>query len=186
MSRSLLGSGAKLTAPVVMVLALGACAAQRKSGGPPQAASSPASQPVSQQPGGYAASSAPQQPGAYAPPPPAPGPEPGSSLKTPAGGSSGTAQQRSVAFQSAASEVDSSQRELDIAAGDCRNACRALGSMDRAAGKVCELAQGDGEGRRCDDAKTRVYSARARVKNTCGGCPGGPSVERADPIPSTR
>jgi len=89
-------------------------------------------------------------------------------------------------FQSATNEIESSQRELDVAAGDCRNACRALGSMDRAAGKVCELAQGSEEGRRCDGAKQRVYSARDRVKTTCGSCPGGPSVERAAPIPSPR
>jgi len=93
---------------------------------------------------------------------------------------------RSMALQSASNEIESSQRELDVSAGDCRNACRALGSMDRAAGKVCELVQGDGEGRRCDDAKQRVYSARDRVKTTCGGCPGGPSVERTAPIPSLR
>jgi hypothetical protein len=91
-----------------------------------------------------------------------------------------------MALQSAANEVDSSQRELDVAAGDCRNACRALGSMDRAAGRLCELSQGESELRRCDDAKRRVYSARDRVKTTCGGCPNGPSVERTAPIPSLR
>jgi hypothetical protein len=103
----------------------------------------------------------------------------------PSGGAGG-ATSRSLALQSAANEIESSQRELDVSAGDCRNACRALGSMDRAAGKVCELAQGDGEGHRCDNAKQRVYSARDRVKTTCGACPGGPSVERGAPIPSLR
>lgn len=90
------------------------------------------------------------------------------------------------AVQAAVRDLDASQRELDVAAGDCHNACRALGSMDRAAGHLCALVQGDEDTRRCEDAKTRVYSARSRVKNTCGTCEGGPSVERNDPIPSTR
>jgi hypothetical protein len=91
-----------------------------------------------------------------------------------------------VALQAAASDVDRSQRELEGATGDCRNACRALGSMDRAAGRLCDLTQGDPETRRCDDARERVYSARARVKAMCGQCDGGPSVERSAPIPSLR
>jgi hypothetical protein len=102
------------------------------------------------------------------------------------GGGASTGQSRATAVLGAANEVEASQRELDGAAGDCRNACRALGSMDRAAGRLCELAQGSDEGRRCDDAKRRVYSARDRVKSTCGACEGGPSVERTAPIPSLR
>jgi hypothetical protein len=89
-----------------------------------------------------------------------------------------------MALQAASNDVESYSRDI-IAAGDCRNACRALGSMDRAAGRVCALSQGD-EAQRCDDAKRRVYSARDRVKSTCGSCPDGVSVERADPVPSTR
>jgi hypothetical protein len=91
-----------------------------------------------------------------------------------------------MALRSASSEVESSQRELDLAGSDCRNACRALGSMDRAAGRLCELSQGPDEGNRCNDAKQRVYSARDRVRTSCGSCPNGPSVERAAPIPSLR
>ena len=93
---------------------------------------------------------------------------------------------RSVALQTAASDLESSQRELDVAAGDCRNACRALGSMDRAAGRLCGLTQGDPETRRCDEAKGRVYSARDRVKATCGQCENGAAVDRSAPIPSLR
>jgi hypothetical protein len=89
-------------------------------------------------------------------------------------------------LQGAARELEGSERQLDVAAGDCSNACRALGSMDRAVGVICQLAQQADEARRCDEAKQKVYSARDRVKATCGGCPGGPSVERRDPIPSTR
>ena len=90
---------------------------------------------------------------------------------------------RALALSQAGTEVESSQRELDVAGGDCRNACRALGSMDRAAGRICSLAQSEDEQRRCGDAKTRVYSARDKVRTTCGTCP-DVSVDRTAPIPS--
>lgn len=83
----------------------------------------------------------------------------------------------------ASREIEAAQRELDVAAGDCRNACRALGSMDRATGRLCNLAQSTDDRHRCDDAKTRVQSARVRVKSTCGTCP-DVSVDKNDPIPS--
>ncbi len=90
---------------------------------------------------------------------------------------------RAAALAQASGEIDSSQRELDVAGGDCRNACRALASMDRAAGRLCGLAQSNDEVRRCGDAKTKVYSARDKVRNTCGRCE-DVSVERSAPIPS--
>ena len=55
-------------------------------------------------------------------------------------------------------------------AGDpCVIACRALGSMVRAASRLCELA---GEGERCDAANVRVKSASERVRGACPGCAG--------------
>jgi hypothetical protein len=163
------------------------------------AAKSPQSAPAA----GAVSAQADAQQGAYpsmpaeaapAPPPPPPASQPAPearpdtppSTPSPPSGGATAGTSRSMAIQSAANDVDSSQRELDVAAGDCRNACRALGSMDRAAGRLCELAQGSPEGRRCNDAKQRVYSARDRVKTTCGSCPDGPTVERAAPIPSLR
>lgn len=163
---------------VLLASGLAACAAAKSAPSSPEAAYAGAAQ---QPPGAYPqASTTPATP-PPAPPPPQPGmaPQPQPSGGTPA-------QQRALALQSAANEVESSQRELDVAAGDCRNACRALGSMDRAAGRLCGLTQGDPETRRCDDAKQRVYSARDRVKATCGQCEGGPSVDRSAPIPSLR
>lgn len=169
---------------VVATLFAGCAASKSGASAPSETPSQQAYAQGAASPG--AAGYAPQQ--APPPPPPAPSPEgatpPGAAkATTPAGGASG-ATSRSMALQSASSEVESSQRELDVAGSDCRNACRALGSMDRAAGRLCELSQGPDEGRRCDDAKRRVYSARDRVKTTCGSCPNGPSVERAAPIPS--
>jgi hypothetical protein len=180
----------RLFLPGALAAALSACAAQSKvapsADAPraPQAYAQPASAPPASV-GGQAT-----QPG-YPPPPPPPPPaeaRSGSAPMTPSapGGGASTGQSRATAVLGAANEVEASQRELDGAAGDCRNACRALGSMDRAAGRLCELAQGSDEGRRCDDAKRRVYSARDRVKSTCGACEGGPSVERTAPIPSLR
>jgi len=58
--------------------------------------------------------------------------------------------------------------------------------MERAAGHLCDLASTPQDRALCDDAKQKVLSARERVRSTCGGCPGGPSVDRDAPIPSVR
>lgn len=127
--------------------------------------------------------------GDFAPPPPPPPPvakEEKKAEKPEAPGAGGGAQpSRQMALARAGDDFDRSQRELDVAAGDCRNACRALGSMDRAAGHICELSRGSPETNRCDDAKKKLYSARDRVKSTCGTCE-GVSVDRNAPVPSTR
>ena len=91
---------------------------------------------------------------------------------------------RALALSHARSELDVGERELVVAGGDCRAACRALGSMDRAAGHLCELANDGSERSTCEDAKTTLLGARDRVRTTCGSCPGGASVERTAPIPS--
>jgi type IV secretory pathway VirB10-like protein len=182
------------TLALAVAATCGACAVA-KSGSAPSA--EPGASPAAYgQPG--SPSGSPPAPGQYAPAPPPPPPSaeaapvtpttPGSpSSSTPAapnGGAGSSATSRSVAILGASREVESSQRELDVAGGDCRNACRALGSMDRAAGRLCELSQGNGEPQRCDDAKRRVYSARDRVKNNCGTCADGTTVDRGAPIPS--
>jgi hypothetical protein len=76
------------------------------------------------------------------------------------------------------------QRELEASAGNCSAACRALGSMDRAAGQVCALATSTDDARVCDDSKGKLTSARARVRASCGSCPNGPSVDPNAPVPS--
>ena len=150
------------------LLALSACAAQSKSAAPASAATdSPA-----------AGSAYAVQPGNS--------PAPGATAMPQASTTTPPLTPRAAAVQSAVGEIDSSQRELDVAAGDCRNACRALGSMDRAAGRLCGLTQGQPDASRCDDAKQHVYTARDRVKKTCGQCEGGPSVDHDAPIPSLR
>jgi hypothetical protein len=70
-------------------------------------------------------------------------------------------------------QLAEARRQLDVAAGqrDCASACRALDSMERAAGQVCELARSNDERRTCRAAEEQVGSARARVKSACGECP---------------
>lgn len=188
--RSRVARGVLHVARVVLPALLAACAAGSRAPSSPQ--SEAPSGGAYAQPAGSPPSSVGQPLPSTPPAPPPPAPEaPGPPPKQPGAGATPQPQptpqqQRALAMQSAVNEVESSQRELDVAAGDCRNACRALGSMDRAAGRLCGLTQGDPETRRCDDAKQRVYSARDRVKATCGQCEGGPSVERSAPIPSLR
>jgi hypothetical protein len=178
---------------VGILLVAGALALASGCAAAKQAPSAEPSAPQGYGQGAYPAGAAPQSQPGYAPaPPPPPSPEaapatPSTAAKPRQPNGGGTAPtDRSLALRAASSEIEASQRELDISGGDCRNACRALGSMDRAAGRLCELAQGADEGSRCGDAKQRVYSARDRVRTSCGSCPNGPSVDRAAPIPSLR
>jgi hypothetical protein len=73
-------------------------------------------------------------------------------------------------------QLSEARRMLDVAAGqrDCANACRALDSMERAAGQICELARSTEERRTCKSAEDQVGTARERVKNACGECPKRP------------
>jgi hypothetical protein len=76
--------------------------------------------------------------------------------------------------------------EHDVATGDCPTACRALGSMERAVVFLCAANASAEDADRCAVARRHVTTARRRIRTTCGGCPGGPSVEPDAPIPSTR
>lgn len=64
----------------------------------------------------------------------------------------------------------------------CADACRALRSMQRAAAKLCELADNDDAQQRCRVAETRVRAARERVRLACSRCDGGPSLEPSAPV----
>ncbi len=75
--------------------------------------------------------------------------------------------------------VEAAQRELELAGSDCAAACRALGSMERATARLCAL-----EETACEDVRVRLLRSRERVRASCGGCPGGPSVNPDAPIPS--
>jgi hypothetical protein len=179
-----------------VVLALGlviaACggAAREESGGsksPAAAPYSPAQSPPGGAPAGAASSPSAGYP-ALSPPasPAAPPPAAADASASSTTGKEGDESGRTAALGRARSDLDAAERELQTSAGDCANACRALGSMERATGHLCELASSLEDRRRCEEAKTKVLAARDRVRGTCGACPGGPSLERSAPIPSSR
>lgn len=85
------------------------------------------------------------------PPPPAPGPRP----VTP-----GPPDPRPTVKPPQVSQLSQGER--------CSLACRALGSMDRSASRICELAGDDDE--RCQSARDRVSKARAIVERACSAC----------------
>ena len=75
--------------------------------------------------------------------------------------------------------IDEAQRMFDqrsqtfeAAGADCTLLCKALSSMQRAAEHLCQLVAEGGptDRKRCDDAKQRVVSARAKVTQMCGNC----------------
>jgi hypothetical protein len=75
-------------------------------------------------------------------------------------------------YSRARAQLAEARRKLDVATGqrDCANACRALDSMERALGQLCDLARSPEERRTCGSAEDQVRSARERVKNACGEC----------------
>jgi hypothetical protein len=81
-----------------------------------------------------------------------------------------------VAFEAA-------ERAVELSLGSCDAACRALGSMERAAKTVCDLARAPDEKDRCTDARARLSRARSRVRSACGSCAGGPTTEPDAPLP---
>lgn len=176
----------KLVVSSFVAITMTACAAQ-KSGAPPAASPAGDVAPATGGQPGYA-----QQPAQYGqpqPPPPsattpatppaeAPKAEPSAAM---------TPQGRSMALSKDTSDMEAAQRELDVAGSSCQNACRALGSMDRAAGHLCLLTREENTHDRCDDAKRRLYNARDKVRGSCGSCPDNqPATDRNAPVPSMR
>jgi hypothetical protein len=84
------------------------------------------------------------------------------------------------------SALEIAEEQLMASAGDCVTACRALGSMERATAHLCTLSSSTSDERSCLDARGKVLAGRDRVRASCGECPGGPSLDRNAPIPSTR
>lgn len=73
---------------------------------------------------------------------------------------------------------------LEASSGSCPNACRALGSMDRAAGRLCGLVSSGEDPSACKDATSKLLLSRERVRAACGSCPGGPTVDPNAPAPT--
>jgi len=151
------------------------------------AAKAPASAPGS---GGAAPAEAPANAPYANPPPPVPPPGTSTSSPAPAGeeslsvAPSQTGRDREAALRSARTDLERAERELQSSASDCAAACRALASMERATGHLCDLASGPSDRTRCEDAKTKVLAARDRIRASCGVCAGGPTLEHGARIPS--
>jgi type IV secretory pathway VirB10-like protein len=165
---------------VVFVAAGAGCAGAPAERAPPVAA--PAAATERQQPSADApAPSALEAPAAASPPPPPPAPV------TVAAPSAAQKDAREAGGRGAGwSEVDRARALLQASLGDCTTACRALGSMERATAHLCALSVPGDDARSCQDARELVLSGRDRVRASCGECPGGPSLDRGAPIPSTR
>jgi MYXO-CTERM domain-containing protein len=64
-----------------------------------------------------------------------------------------------------------------LSSADCVSACKALGSIQRAAEKICTLEPGP----RCDAAKSKADDATRRVREACPDCA---FALRGQPTPS--
>ena len=179
----------KLPSASLLLVVVAACARQKSEPQSPASvgASAPAGDaaPAAGGAGGYPQQQYGGQPGQPAPPPPSPttAEAPKAEPATP----STSPQSRSMALSKASNDIEAAQRELDVAGSSCQNACRALGSMDRAAGHLCQLTREDNTHDRCDDAKRRLFNARDKVRGSCGTCPDNqPATDRNAPVPSMR
>lgn len=101
----------------------------------------------------------------------------------------GATTHRRARAQAAMPEPDplaEAERELDVAeealdAGDCVGICRALGSMIRAAERICALDEpgSASPSARCAAARARVAEAIARVRRACPQCDPSPPAAPA-------
>jgi hypothetical protein len=182
----------RLLSTCLVAFLVTACAARKSDAPPASPAAAQDSSPASGGAAGYPQDAYGKQPGAPAPPPPSPStattePPKAEAVPQQQPGTPPTPQGRALALNKASSDIEQAQRELDVAGSSCQNACRALGSMDRAAGHLCHLTQSDNTHDRCDDAKRRLYNARDKVRGSCGTCPDNqPATDRNAPIPSMR
>jgi hypothetical protein len=68
-------------------------------------------------------------------------------------------------------EFERAAEELKASGSDCERACQALGSMQRAATRICALEPASRKGSRCPEARERLAKARQQVSSSCGVCP---------------
>jgi hypothetical protein len=172
-------SGKELVVLALAVVASG-CAARAEVAPPPAVVVTPAPESPADAAGSLGGGAAP-------PPPPAAAPSP-AAVPQPVTDSLERGASLSTVRKSGRDKSDlaTAESQLEASAGDCATACRALGSMERATAHLCQMARGSSDVQECQDAKLKVVSGRDRVRASCGDCPGGPSLDRNAPIPSTR
>jgi len=107
-----------------------------------------------------------------APAPPAPPPPPPPAEASPAFAPPGTdrGEAPAAALRASRTDLDRASRDLEASANDCASACRALASMERATAHLCDLATERDDRRLCEDSRSKVSSARERIRATCGAC----------------
>jgi hypothetical protein len=81
-------------------------------------------------------------------------------------------------------DLRAAEEDLAASAQSCAVACRALGSMDHAASRLCGLVVTHSDSAACSDAVDRLREARRGVRASCGSCPGGPTVDPNAPAPT--
>jgi hypothetical protein len=81
-----------------------------------------------------------------------------------------TKEEPALDYGSAQAKFNEAESAFAAAGNDCAQLCKALSSMTRATERLCELAKDNGDDKRCTDATSRLESARAKVKSSCGGC----------------
>jgi hypothetical protein len=77
---------------------------------------------------------------------------------------------KKLTVEDSQASFNDAESALAAAGNDCALLCKALSSMSSATDRLCELAKENGDSKRCDDAKTKLDAAKAKVKSTCGGC----------------
>lgn len=75
-----------------------------------------------------------------------------------------------MTLEEAMASFDRAATELASPARECKQACKALGSMERSRDRICELNGPDDPGERCEKAKERVESSRESLRRRCGSC----------------
>ena len=61
-----------------------------------------------------------------------------------------------------------------IGGKQCEQMCKALESMRRATGRICELVGASSDAYKCTEAKAKLVEAESKVKSTCGACNSSP------------
>jgi hypothetical protein len=159
---------------VLLAFAVAAC------GGAQQPASSPAEQ---SSPAAGIPASAPNDSGGQPPPAPPQAPSTQSAQPTATGGSS-AAEDRKAELATTHADLDTASRDVEASQGDCTTSCRALTSLERVTSHFCALASSNSDRDACEDAKVRVYRARARIKASCGTCANGAPLDANAPLTS--
>jgi hypothetical protein len=80
------------------------------------------------------------------------------------------AEEPPMTLEEALTTFDRAATELASGGRDCKEACKALGSMERSRDRICELNGPDDPGERCTKANERVESSREALRRRCGSC----------------